>query len=161
MFYIYLFFIHDIDVITLKSHSWTVRAVKKFLSSRLIMNSRRRFGTHTQGTSSWGLRHLGTFWKLESWKWRFHRFSRGISPRGRHVVSSENTQHWEQCRRNVLGVPRHRTVRTFHSSKHARICVQCLSKLGNGCFTVLFDGAYCLLAVIVEGGESSQLRMAN
>ena len=34
-------------------------------------------------------------------------------------------------------------------------------KLGNGWFTILFDGAYFLLAVMVEGVESSWLRMAN
>ena len=39
--------------------------------------------------------------------------------------------------------------------------VQCHSKLGNGCFTILFDGAYFLLALMVEGDESSWLRMAN
>ena len=37
----------------------------------------------------------------------------------------------------------------------------CHSKLGNGCFTILFDGAYFLLAVSLEGDESSRLRMAN
>ena len=37
----------------------------------------------------------------------------------------------------------------------------CHSKLGNGCFTIFFDGAYFLLAVILEGDESSRLRMAN
>ena len=31
----------------------------------------------------------------------------------------------------------------------------------NWCFTMLFDDAYFLLAVIVEGDESSRLRMAN
>ena len=36
---------------------------------------------------------------------------------GRHVVLSEYRQDWEQCRRNVPGVPRHRTVRTFLISK--------------------------------------------
>ena len=41
------------------------------------------------------------------------------------------------------------------------ICIQCHSKQGNGCFTILFEGAYFLLAVMVEGCESSQLRMAN
>ena len=30
-----------------------------------------------------------------------------------------------------------------------------------GCLTILFDGAYFLLAVMVEGDESSQLKMAN
>ena len=41
------------------------------------------------------------------------------------------------------------------------ICLEGHSKLGNGCFTILFEGAYFLLAVMVEGYESSQLRMAN
>ena len=34
-------------------------------------------------------------------------------------------------------------------------------KTGKLMFTILFDGAYILLAVMVEGDESSQLRMAN
>ena len=51
---------------------------------------------------------------------------------------------------------------TFHRSKPVyKICVQCHSKLGNWCFTILFDGAYFLLAEMVEGDESSRLRMAN
>ena len=37
----------------------------------------------------------------------------------------------------------------------------CHSKLGNGCFTILFNGAYFLLVVMVEGDKSSQLNMAN
>ena len=41
------------------------------------------------------------------------------------------------------------------------ICTECHSKLGNGCFTILFKGAYFLVAVMVEGYESSWLRMAN
>ena len=41
----------------------------------------------------------------------------------------------------VPGVPRHRTVQTFHRSKPVRMCIQCHSKLGNRCFTVLFDDA--------------------
>ena len=41
------------------------------------------------------------------------------------------------------------------------ICIECHSKQGNRCFTILFEGAYFLLAVMVEGCESSQLRMAN
>ena len=40
------------------------------------------------------------------------------------------------------------------------ICVQCHSKLGNGCFAILFKGAYFLSAVMVEGDESSQLGIA-
>ena len=50
---------------------------------------------------------------------------------------------------------------TSHGSKPILICSQWHSKLGNGCFTILFDGAYFLLAVMVEGDESSWLRMAN
>ena len=34
-------------------------------------------------------------------------------------------------------------------------------KVGNVCFTILFDGAYFLSAVMVEGDESNRLRMAN
>ena len=41
------------------------------------------------------------------------------------------------------------------------ICVQCHSKWEHGCFTILFNGAYFLLAVMIEGDESSRLRMAN
>ena len=36
-----------------------------------------------------------------------------------------------------------------------------MSKLENGCFTILFDAAYFLLAIMAEGDESSRLRMAN
>ena len=94
-------------------------------------------------------------------KWHFQGFSRGIFHRRCYVFSSQYWQHWEQCHRNVAGIPRHRTVRTFHSSKPVWICVQCHSKLQHGCFTILLNGAYFLLAVMVEGDESSQLRMAD
>ena len=57
---------------------------------------------------------------------------------------------------NVPGVPGHHMVRTFHRSKPLNICIQCHSKLGSGCFTIFFDGAYFLLAVMVEGDESSR-----
>ena len=33
--------------------------------------------------------------------------------------------------------------------------------LGNGYFTILFDGAYFLFAGMVEGDDSSRLRIAN
>ena len=42
-----------------------------------------------------------------------------------------------------------------------KICVQSHSKLGNGCVTILFSGAYFLLAVTVEGDESSRLRKTS
>ena len=33
--------------------------------------------------------------------------------------------------------------------------------LGKGCFTILFDGAYFLFAGMVEGDNSTRLRIAN
>ena len=76
-------------------------------SRQIIMNCRRLWNSH-QGTSSWRPWHLATFWNLESPKWHFQGFSRGILyRRGCHVVSSEYAQDWEQCRwkdcRNVPG----------------------------------------------------------
>ena len=47
----------------------------------------------------------------------FQGFSRGIFHRQCHVVSSEYIQDCEQCCPNVLLVPQHRTVQTFHRSK--------------------------------------------
>ena len=91
----------------------------------------------------------------------FPGVSRGIFQCRCYVVSSLHSQHWEQCHPNVAGIPRHRTARVFHRSKPVQICIQCHSKLELECFTILFDGAYFLLAVMVKGDESSQLRMTN
>ena len=52
--------------------------------------------------------------------------------------------------------PRHSTT-----YEPVQICLKCHSKLGNGCFTILFNGAYFLLADMEEGDESSRLRMVN
>ena len=54
----------------------------------------------------------------------------------------------------LSGVSQHGTVRTFHRSKPLYICVECHS-------SSLFDDTYFLLAVTVDGDESSGLRMAN
>ena len=89
----------------------------------------------------------------------FPGVSRGIYHHGCYVVSSQYLQHWEQYHRNVAGIPR--MVRTFQRSKLVYICAQCHSKLEHGCFTILFNGAYFLLAVMVERDESSRQRMAN
>ena len=40
-------------------------------------------------------------------------------------------------------------------------CVISDGLLKKGCFTILFDSTYFLLAVMVEGDESNRLRMAN
>ena len=66
-----------------------------------------------------------------------------------------------KCHHNVQGVPQHCMAQTFHRSKPVSIYFQCHSKLGNGCFTILYKDAYFLVAVMVEGDESSQLTMAN
>ena len=81
-------------------------------------------------------------------------------------IHKEYMQDWEQCSRNVPGTPRHPTGLRFYRSTPVLIChchCQCHSKLGNGCFTIIivFNGAYFLLAVMVEGDESGQLRTAN
>ena len=96
----------------------SLRAVKKFLSSRLIMNSRRLWNSHQRHKF---LRNEASGdilkFRVSEIAFPIQRFSRGIFHRGPHVVSSEYTQDWEQCRRNVPSVPPHRTVRTFHRSK--------------------------------------------
>ena len=94
------------------------RAVKTFLSSRLIMNSLGDFGTRTKGTSSWGPRHLGTLWNLESRKWHFRGFQNVFSTADASAVSSEYTQlqDLEQCRSKC---PRRST--TSHCSNVSQI----------------------------------------
>ena len=136
------------------------RAVKKFLSSRLIMNTR--------------------------WLWNSrqrHKFSRAKASRdilkirvlemALPGVFKRYFAPWMPCclvrihaRLGTMpskcpGIPRYCKVRMFHRSTAVRICIQCHSKLGKGCFTILFNGVYYLLAVMVEGDKSSQLRMAN
>ena len=125
----------------MKYHEWYLcqisRAVKKFLSSRLKMNSRLLWNSH-QRHKFLRAETSRDILKIIISEMAFPEvFKRYFPPRRRHVVSSEYTLDWEQCRRNVPGVPRHCTVRTCNRSKPARICVQCHSKLGNGCFTII------------------------
>ena len=54
---------------------------------------------------------------------------------------------------------RFKCLRELHLLEYA--FTECHSKLGNECFTLVFDGAYFLLTVMVEGDESSQLKRAN
>ena len=63
----------------------------------------------------------------------------------------------------LLKRPRHSTILyvRFEELNLFNYCVQCHSKVGNRCFTIIFYGAYFLLAVMVGGDESSWLRMAN
>ena len=94
------------------------RAVKTFLSSRqIIMNSRQLWNSH-QGTSSWGTWQLATLWNLESGKWHFLGFSRGIlHHRGCHVVSSEYAQRLGTMPSKRLSKCPRLIVWTFHRSK--------------------------------------------
>jgi len=77
--------------------------VKKILSSRLIMNSRWLWNSHQ--------RHKFLRAKASRYILKFRLSEMAIS-RGfqEHVVLSEYMQDWEQCRRNVPGVPQHRMV---------------------------------------------------
>ena len=81
------------------------------------MNSRRLWNSHQRHTFFEGRGILGHFESLGN----------GVSRAFQEVFSSmdamlfrpitHKTQDWEQCRRNVQGVPRHCMVRTFHESK--------------------------------------------
>ena len=85
--------------------------------------------------------------------------------RGRHVVSSEYIENTRKTGNNNVAMSQalHDIARfeRFTDLNLFKICAQCHSKLAKGCFTILFDGAYFLFAVMVEGDESSRLRMAN
>ena len=81
---------------------------------------------------------------LESRKWRFQRFSRGIFHRDAMLFRpiTRKTQDWEQCRRNVPGVPRHCTVRTFHRSKPKYAFKVIQNWETDALQYILFGGAY-------------------
>jgi len=70
-------------------------------------------------------------------------------------------QDWEQCRRNVPGVPQHCTVRTFTDVNLFKYSFSVIQNWETNALQILFDAAYFLLAVMVEEDESSRLRMAN
>ena len=80
------------------------------------MNSRRLWNSH-QRHKFLRAEASGHILKFRVSEMAFPGFSRGIFHLGCYVVSSEYSQHWEQCHRNVTGIPRHRTVRTFHRSE--------------------------------------------
>ena len=66
----------------------------------------------------WNLHERYKFFRAEAsrdnLKWFFQAFSGGTFYRRCHAVSSEYTQDWEECRRNVPGVPQNHTIQTFH-----------------------------------------------
>ena len=97
------------------------RAVKKFSSSRLIVNSRRLWNSHQRRKllSAEASRDILKVFRVSEMPFP------GVSKRyfncGCHYcfvkIHREYTQDWEQCHRNVPGISRHRTVRAFHRSK--------------------------------------------
>ena len=128
-----------------------VRAVKKFLSSRPIMNRK----------GLWNLHQRHKFLRAEAskdiLKFKVSKMAfPGVFKMYFPLWMPSGFVRIHVCRWNVPGIPRNCMVPTF-----------CLSmgsmsfKLGNGCFTIILVGAYFLLSVMVEGDESSQLRMAN
>ena len=133
------------------------RAVKKFLSSRLIMNGRRLWNSHQR-----------------------HKFLRAEASRDilkfrvaemaffQEEFSTADTmlffQNTYETRNNAVEMSQafHDIVWFEHfTDLNLFKYDQCHWKLGNECFTILFDGAYFLSAVMVEGDESSWLKMAN
>ena len=70
-------------------------------------------------------------------------------------------QDWEQCGRNVLGIPQHCRVQMFHRSKPKYVFKVIQNWETDTLQYILFGGAYFLSAVKVEEGESSWLKIAN
>ena len=67
-------------------------------------------------------------------------------------------QDWEQCCQNVPCVPQHHMVQTFHRSKLLKYVLNVIQNWETDALQFLCDGAYFLLADMVEGDESSRLR---
>ena len=92
----------------------------------------------------------------------FPGFSRGIFHHRHHVVFWEYTQNWEQCNLNVQAF--HNITRLKHFT-HLNLFKYALNVIQNwvtdASHWILFDGAYILLATMVEGDESSVLGMAD
>ena len=129
-----------------------VRAAKTFLSSRLIMNSRQLWNSH-QRHKFMRAEASRDILKIRVWEMVFPGvFKRYFPPRKPCcfiTVLSKCPKHSKTL--HGLNIKFFKDLNLF----------MCHSKLRNGCFTILFDGAYFLLAVILEGDESSRLRMAN
>ena len=74
---------------------------------------------------------------------------------------THKTQDWEQCGRNVPGIPQHCRVQMFHRSKPKYVFKVIQNWETDTLQYILFGGAYFLSAVKVEEGESSWLKIAN
>ena len=96
------------EVLKVSDLSW-YRTFKKFLSTTLIMNSTRLWNSH-QMHKFLRAEVPRTSLKFRVLEMAFPEVSRGTAVHcifhcGRHVVSSEYMQDWEQCRWNVPGIP--------------------------------------------------------
>ena len=70
-----------------------------------------------------------------------------IFHRGGHVVSSEYMQDWEQAvkmSQAFQDIARFERFTDLNLLEY--LIVQCHSKLGNRCFTILFNGAYSFVS---------------
>ena len=138
------------------------RAVKEFLIRRLVMKSRL-----------WNSHQRHKFLRAEASR-DILKFR--VSEMAFSGVFKKYFPLWMPCFSSGytrLGImpskcPRHSTASHSLNVSQISTCLymhsiilQCHSKLRNRCFTTLFDGAYFLLAVMVEGDESSRLRIAN
>ena len=101
----------EIEYYFLLKPNHPTRAVKKFLSSRLLLNSRWLWTSH-QRHKCLTAKASRTFLKFRVLGMLFPEVFNRYFQRGCHVVSSEYIilQDWEECCRNVPSVPRHRTV---------------------------------------------------
>ena len=79
------------------------RAVKRFLSSRLVMNSRRLWNSH-QRHKFFRAEVSRNILKFRVSEMAFPGVFKRYFHCGHHVVSSEYTKKWEQCRWIVSGV---------------------------------------------------------
>ena len=92
------------------------RAVINYLSSRLLMNSRRLCNSH-QRHKFLTAKASRDILKLRVLEIAFPQVFKRYFHCRCHVALSEYTQDWKQCRLNVPGVPWHCTVWRFHRSE--------------------------------------------
>ena len=125
-------------------------AVKKFLSSRLIMNSRWLWNSH------------------QRWSFMRAKASRDILKfRVSEMVFPVVFKRYFPPRMPCWFIRIHARLGTMpskcprRSTSHGLNMHSMSFKTGKRMLLISFDGAYFLLPIMVEGDESSRLRMAN
>ena len=137
---------------------YSEQGCQKFWSSRLIINSRWLWNLHQRHKFLRAEAFRDVLKFIESQKWHFQEFLRGIFHCWCHVVLSEYTHH-----SGNIAVEMSQAFHDVTQFKESNLFKYALNVIqtGNRCFTIIFDGAYFLLAVMVGRDESSRLRMAN